>query len=339
MIRLFSYKLSIKPLIFILGVLSFSFASEPERSSQSFLMCLKSDIAPLNINRSSDSVSVDFDAMNLFIQNENILNIEPWIPGATDMDRDGDIYLNRIYRLTVPEGRSDNIPVLINKLNRKSFVKYAEPEYLRKPHYSTNDPLAELQCTISSIKADKAWDFWDIENGEIPNGRNVLLASVDTGVDYTHPDLQSNAWINQGEIPSWMLEAGLDSDSDGYIEADEVVSFLQDFGDLNGDGEVNLRDAVSDGSPFEDSIDDDGNGYTDDILGWDTSGWYGPDDNDPFPKEDASPGGGWAHGTHVAGILAATTDNDLGMSSTSYNAKFISVKTSRESRVSNRLNF
>ena len=89
-------------------------------------MCLKSDIAPLNINRSSDSVSVDFDAMNLFIQNENILNIEPWIPGATDMDRDGDIYLNRIYRLTISEGRSDNIPVLINKLNRKSFVKYAE---------------------------------------------------------------------------------------------------------------------------------------------------------------------------------------------------------------------
>ena len=321
-----------KPLIFILGVLSFCFASEPERSDQSFLMCLKSDIAPLNINRSSDSVSVDFDEINFFIQSENILNIEPWIPGATEMDRDGDIYLNRIYRLTISEGRSDNIPVLINKLNRKSFIKYAEPEYLRKPHYSTNDPLAELQCTISSIKADKAWDFWDIENGEVPNGRNVLLASVDTGVDYTHPDLQSNAWINQGEIPSWMQEAGLDSDSDGYIDADEVVSFLQDFGDLNGDGEVNLRDAVSDGSPFEDSIDDDGNGYTDDILGWDTSGWYGPDDNDPFPKEDASAGGGWAHGTHVAGILAATTDNDLGMSSTSYNAKFISVKTSRENQ-------
>ena len=163
-----------KPLIFILGVLSFCFASEPERSGQSFLMCLKSDIAPLNINRSSDSVSVDFDEINFFIQSENILNIEPWIPGATEMDRDGDIYLNRIYRLTIPEGKSDNIPVLINKLNRKSFIKYAEPEYLRKPHYSTNDPLAELQCTISSIKADKAWDFWDIDNGEIPSGRNVL---------------------------------------------------------------------------------------------------------------------------------------------------------------------
>ena len=57
-----------------------------------------------------------------------------------------------------------------------------------------------------------------------------------------------------------MAEAGLDLNSDGFIESTEVVAFMQDFGDLNGDGEVNLRDAVSDGSPFEDSIDDDGNG-------------------------------------------------------------------------------
>ena len=47
-----------------------------------------------------------------------------------------------------------------------------------------------------------------------------------------------------------------------------------------------------------------------------------------FPKEDGN-ASTWAHGTHVAGILAATTDNELGMASTSYNGKFISVKASR----------
>ena len=101
-------------------------------------------------------------------------------------------------------------------------------------------------------------------------------------------------------------------------------------GDLNQDGAINLRDAVSDGSPFEDFEDNDGNGYVDDLLGWDCSGYYGTDDNDPFPKEDVANNSTWAHGSHVAGILAATSDNGVGMASTAFNGKIMSVKTSKD---------
>ena len=187
--------------------------------------------------------------------------------------------------------------------------------------------MTDVQCSLNSVKATQAWDFWDIPSGIIPEGREVLLASVDTGVDYTHPDLQNNSWINQAEIPEWMAEAGLDSDNDGYIEAEEVVNFLISEGmDINGDGSINLRDAVSDGSPFEDFEDNDNNGYIDDLLGWDPSGWYGTDDNDPFPKEDVASNGTWAHGTHVAGILSAVSDNEYGMASVAYNAKLFQLK-------------
>ena len=322
----------VKLLIIVSGTLSFSYGSEPIPNNDTFLFCLRSTINPIEINRSSNGVFVENEELNNFMLDNAIINLEKWIPQATEMDRDGDIYLNRIYRAYVSEEKRADISNIIYGIEQLSIIKYSENEYIRKPFYTPNDPLVELQCSLNSVKAKEAWDFWDFPNN-IPDSRHVLLASVDTGVDYTHPDIQNNAWINQGEIPQWMFEAGIDQDSDGYIEAVEVLGFLTNEGmDINNDGQINLRDAVSEGSPFEDNEDNDGNGYEDDILGWDSSGYYGTDDNDPFPKEDVAPNSTWAHGTHVAGILAATTDNDLGMASVSYNAKYISVKVSRENQ-------
>ena len=317
----------------ILSLMSCVFAVDAKPTEDTFLFCLKSSVKPLVINRTNSGLEVDNHELNEFMKKNQIVNLEEWIPQATEMDRDGDIYLNRIYRAYVSEDKRDIKSNIIYEIENLTIIKYSEEEYIRKPFYTPDDPLVELQCSLNSIKTKEAWNFWDIPNGIIPDSRHVLLASVDTGVDYTHPDIQNNAWINQGEIPIWMFEAGLDSDSDGYIEAVEVLNFLENEGmDINGDGQINLRDAVSDGSPFEDGADSDGNGYSDDILGWDNSGYFGTDDNDPFPKEDVTLDGTWAHGTHVAGILAATTDNDLGMASTAYNAKYISVKVSRENQ-------
>ena len=173
------------------------------------------------------------------MKQNQIIDLEQWIPQATDMDRDGDIYLNRIYRAYVSDDKRSLKSNIIYKIENLSIIKYSEEEYIRKPFYSPDDPLVELQCSLNSVKAKDAWNFWDIPNGIIPSGRHVLLASVDTGVDYTHPDIQNYAWNNQGEIPSWMFEAGLDSDSDGYIEAVEVLSFLESEGmDINADGQI-----------------------------------------------------------------------------------------------------
>ena len=324
--------LSIRPLLFLLGALGFLF---PSVSETTFLFCLKPDVDPLTISRSSDNqVLTDNDELNEFFINSGVANIEKWIPHATDQDHDGDIYLNRIYRGYISNDNRLSVDYLISSLNSFGFIKYAENEFIRTPKYSPNDPMSNTQCSLNSVKATSAWDFWDIPSGLVPDGSEVLMASVDTGVDYTHPDIQDNSWINQAEIPEFMAETGLDSNGDGIVSASEVVEWMVDnnIGDLNQDGFVNLRDAVSDGSPFEDFEDNDGNGYVDDLLGWDCSGFYGTDDNDPFPKEGVADNSTWAHGTHVAGILAATTDNDLGMASTAYNGKFISVKGSRENQ-------
>ena len=313
----------------------FSFIISAEVSKTTFLFCLKPEIEPLSIIKDDAQLLVDNHILQSFIDDNQIIDIERWLPGAKNTDKDGDVYLNRIYRLYISDNRSD-IDNLVSSLNSSNISLYAEPEFIRKPLYTPNDPALSTQCSMSSVKAFSAWDFWDIPNVMPGENNKVLLASVDTGVDYTHPDLVGNIWINQGELPPTITDpelfAILDTNSDGVISSLEIIN--SDFlWDINEDNSVDLKDALTfaPGSPFMDGIDNDGNGYTDDLIGWDNAGAWGTPDNDPFPKVDGVANNStWAHGSHVAGILAAATDNEVGMASTAFNAYIMSIKTSRD---------
>ena len=307
------------------------------QSETTFLFALKQNVQPLNISKNRDIVIVDNSAIQDFIETYNIDNIEPWLAGANENDFDGDIYLNRIYRVYIDQNRSD-INHLISVMDAKSETIYAEPEYLRKPLYVPNDPGFDQQCSMPSVKSIQAWDFWDIPNMMPSDGQEILLASVDTGVDYTHPDLVANIWVNQGEIPSYITDDSelfqiIDSNGDGKLSSLEMISDVI-MADLNEDGSIDLKDIFVEGSPYLDYTDNDGNGYADDLIGWDPAGkWANVDpDPDPFPKVDgvATDGGTWAHGSHVAGILAATSDNGIGMASTVFNGKIMAIKTSTD---------
>ena len=74
--------------------------------------------------------------------------------------------------------------------------------------------------------------------------------------------------------------------------------------------------------------DEDGNGYVDDLIGWDCAGYSGLQDNIPSPPSGVSNGGTWAHGTHVAGLLSATSNNNTGIASIGFNCSIMSVKVS-----------
>ena len=96
------------------------------------------------------------------------------------------------------------------------------------------------------INIEPAWDLYN----SVENKRYVTVAIIDTGIDYTHPDLEHAIWTNEDEIP-------------------------------------------------DDGIDNDGNGYIDDVHGWN----FYDGNNVLYTGEDDS------HGTHAAGTIAAARDN------------------------------
>ena len=148
-------------------------------------------------------------------------------------------------------------------------VLYAEPDY-----------RISLAALPSDPRFDELWDFdnvgqtggvidadidapaaWDVNTGS----GSTIVAVIDTGIDYSHPDLAANSWVNVGEIA--------------------------------GDG-----------------LDNDGNGYIDDVFGYD----FFNGDGDPMDDN--------GHGTHVAGTIGAVGDNGIGIAGINWNVQLMGLK-------------
>ena len=106
-------------------------------------------------------------------------------------------------------------------------VEYAEPNYLR---YATgtipNDTFfSNLWGLNNAGDTDiDAPEAWDITTGN----SNVVVAVLDSGVDYNHPDLAANIWKNQAELTG---TPGVDDDSNGKIDDVRGWDFVDDDND------------------------------------------------------------------------------------------------------------
>jgi subtilisin family serine protease len=169
---------------------------------------------------------------------------------------------------------------LINEYVNDPDVEYVQPNYIYHPYKTPNDPKFNLlwgqHNTGQSVNGHSGMPDADMDAPEAWNkgtGKNdVVIAVIDTGVDYLHEDLAANMWVNTHEIP--------------------------------GNG-----------------IDDDQNGYVDDIYGINTTDDPGaPGD----PMDVPLYGGG--HGTHVAGTIAGVGNNGKGVVGVSWNSKIMAIK-------------
>ncbi|HRF58965.1 MAG TPA: S8 family serine peptidase [Fimbriimonadaceae bacterium] len=135
--------------------------------------------------------------------------------------------------------------------NIPNDAKFSQLWGMRNTGQTGGTPGADIDATL-------AWQT-------ITGSNTVKVAVIDTGTDYTHPDLAANAWINPGEIPG------------------------------------NL-------------VDDDGNGYVDDVRGYD------------FVNNDGDPMDDNAHGTHCFGTIGGVGNNGIGVAGVCWNVKVIGVK-------------
>jgi len=197
--------------------------------------------------------------------------------------------LSRIYRIEFPE--SQNVHEVAQAFATDLNIEYAEPMPIGKFTEVPDDPMYSSQQHLPQIMAPEAWDIHKGEDGE-----EVIVAIVDTGADWLHPDLTENTWQNLGE----------DADGDGVTLEFNGGVWERDPDDLNG-------------------IDDDGNGFVDDLIGWDFFEFdQTGDGSNPDPTWNQGP---FEHGTHCAGIAAGRTNNGVGISSVSYNVKYMPLQT------------
>jgi subtilisin family serine protease len=166
-----------------------------------------------------------------------------------------------------------NISVAKTILEQDPNILYAEPNFKTRlfsaapltPNDFEFDSLYGLHNTGlngGKIGADiDATEAWSIGTGS----REVVVAVIDTGMDYFHEDLRANVWTNPREIP--------------------------------GNG-----------------IDDDRNGYIDDVYGYD----FVSNDSDPFDDH--------FHGTHVSGTIGAMGNNGIGVVGVCWQVRMMAVK-------------
>ena len=175
--------------------------------------------------------------------------------------------------------KGSNIESLVKTLEADPSIAFVQPNYIYRAADVPNDPSFNK--------------LWGLHNtGQQING---AVGVNDVDIDYSEAIQEFSKVTNQQQVVVGVIDTGID------INHPELVdSIWTNPGEIANNG-----------------IDDDGNGYIDDIHGWD----FYHSDNSVFDAED-----GDDHGTHVAGTIAAKGGNGIGITGIAPNVKIMPLK-------------
>lgn len=134
-----------------------------------------------------------------------------------DVITDGE--LNRYVLFKAPGLSKEETSIFVAMLASDSTVTSAETNSIILPAFIPNDTY---YGTTGAWGQDQ-WDLWGLEKlqmepaWDITKGAGVLVAVVDTGIDFTHPELAGNTWVNPGESGP-LSGNGIDDDGNGYVD-------------------------------------------------------------------------------------------------------------------------
>jgi len=185
--------------------------------------------------------------------------------------------------------KTTDIKALVSQYRNHPDIEFVEPNYVVNTSTTVpNDPSFGNLWGLNNVGQSGGTPDADIDAPEawdIATGSPSVVAIIDSGIDWGHPDLVNNIWQNLGE----------DADGDGKVIEWNGSKWVFDPGDIN-------------------NVDDDGNGYINDFVGWD----FRNKDNNPFDDR--------YHGTHVAGTLGADGSNGKGVTGVTWNVQLAALK-------------
>ncbi len=190
--------------------------------------------------------------------------------------------MNRIYLLVSQDKDIEGLENIVNKLNRSDELDYSELNYIGN--------AAGQKEVLSRIPSDEMFfrQWYLMNTGNVnPSGGGGAKIGAD---------------INM--LNAWDIETGNDT----------IVVAILDSGIKDDHPDLRQRIWINKNEIPNNGIDDDNNGYIDDIKGWD------------FAYNDKRPNDGFGHGTNIATVIGASSNNSLGFAGVDWKCRLMNCK-------------
>ncbi len=206
------YKKILKSLpILLIGILCSTLIIAQKKDNYRQLPLSSSNYVKGTLAVKLNSNSTDRNSIsNSSFSSYGITSVKPFV-NQSQLNK---IYSQRRKKMTIDIGnyfylyydKTLEIEDVIADLYATNKFEIVEPVYVNELDYTTNDPSTINQYYLGLINAYKAWD---ITQGDT----NIVIAIVDSGIEYDHPDLKDNIYLNHSDPIN-----GLDDDEDGYVD-------------------------------------------------------------------------------------------------------------------------